>query len=254
MERVIGLRKFGGAGLSALWTPKNFNPLVGGSHPIIMHQRSPRSTHPNKLTINAGGQHEAELGGQKKAPEFLPRPDHFGAWGTSAGCHLNVYIAATSAASMNVHCALERSSIVRRRRDERGTLRLPSSHAPRARADRPCSLLRLILRGCGNGPSWSWVPRQIEHVDLAAAELTFLKSVGLAHRRLDPVASLDVLDARSGVTLGVLPTPVPKTIVSVSTVIGMSVSTVVNGGVSAVVAIAGSVIPISRAVSVCARS
>jgi hypothetical protein len=107
-------------------------------------------------------------------------------------------------------------------------------------------------------------------VDVAAAELTFLKSVGLAHRRLDPVASLDVLDARSGVTLGVLPTPVLKTIVSVSTVIGMSVSTVVgssvstvvnggvstvvNGGVSAVVAIAGSVIPISRAVSVCARS
>jgi hypothetical protein len=38
-------------------------------------------------------------------------------------------------------------------------------------------------------------------VDVAAAELTFLKSVGLAHRRLDPVASLDVLDARSGVTL-----------------------------------------------------
>ena len=91
-------------------------------------------------------------------------------------------------------------------------------------------------------------------MDVAAAELTFLKSVGLAHRRLDPVASLDVLDARSGVTLGVLPTPVLKTIVSVSTVIGMSVSTVVNGGVSAVVAIAGSVIPISRAVSVCARS
>jgi hypothetical protein len=115
-------------------------------------------------------------------------------------------------------------------------------------------------------------------VDVAAAELTFLKSVGLAHRRLDPVASLDVLDARSGVTLGVLPTPVLKTIVSVSTVIGMSVSTivgssvstvvnggvstvvnggvstVVNGGVSAVVAIAGSVIPISRAVSVCVRS
>jgi hypothetical protein len=99
-------------------------------------------------------------------------------------------------------------------------------------------------------------------VDVAAAELTFLKSVGLAHRRLDPVASLDVLDARSGVTLGVLPTPVLKTIVSVSTVIGMSVSTVVgssvstvvNGGVSAVVAIAGSVISISRAVSVCARS
>jgi hypothetical protein len=38
-------------------------------------------------------------------------------------------------------------------------------------------------------------------VDVAAAELTFLKSVGLAHRRLDPMASLDVLDARSGVTL-----------------------------------------------------
>ena len=99
-------------------------------------------------------------------------------------------------------------------------------------------------------------------VDVAAAELTFLKSVGLAHRRLDPVASLDVLDARSGVTLGVLPAPVLIRIVSVSTVIGMSVSTVVgrsvstvvNGGVSAVVAIAGSVIPISRAVSVCARS
>ena len=107
-------------------------------------------------------------------------------------------------------------------------------------------------------------------MDVAAAELTFLKPVGLAHRRLDPVASLDVPDARSGVTLGVLPTPVLKTIVSVSTVIGMSVSTVVgssvstvvnggvstvvNGGVSAVVAIAGSVIPISRAVSVCARS
>ncbi len=29
IERVIGLRKFGGAGLSALWTPKNFNPMVG---------------------------------------------------------------------------------------------------------------------------------------------------------------------------------------------------------------------------------
>ena len=72
------------------------------------------------------------------------------------------------------------------------------------------------------------------------------------HRRLDPVASLDVLDARSSVTLGVLPTPVPKAIVST----GMSVSTVVNGGGSAVVAIAGFgfVIPISRAVSVCARS
>jgi hypothetical protein len=102
-------------------------------------------------------------------------------------------------------------------------------------------------------------------VDVAAAELTFLKSVGLAHRRLDPVASLDVLDARSGVTLGVLPAPVLITIVSVSTVIGisvstvigMSVSTVVNGSVFAIVAIAGSgssVIPISRAVSVCARS
>src|SRR6266852_2167893 len=62
--------------------------------------------------------------------------------------------------------------------------------ALRGPADRPCSLLRLILRGCGNGPSWSWVPRQIEHVDLAAAELTFLKSVCLAYRRLDPVASL----------------------------------------------------------------
>jgi len=89
-------------------------------------------------------------------------------------------------------------------------------------------------------------------VDVAAAEPTFVKSIGLAIGRLDPVASLDVLDARSSVTLGVLPTPVPKAIVST----GMSVSTVVNGGGSAVVAIAGFgfVIPISRAVSVCARS
>jgi hypothetical protein len=126
-----------------------------------------------------------------------------------------------------------------RRKTERPTRKARREHPltgytkpthTRARADRPCSLLRLILRGCGNGPSWSSVPRQIEHVDVAAAELTFLKSVGLAHRRLDPVASLDVLDARSGATLGVLPTPVLKTIVSVSIVIGMSVSTVVNGG------------------------
>jgi hypothetical protein len=126
------------------------------------------------------------------------------------------------------------------------------TNAHMGRADRPRNLLSLILR-------------RMRHrafvVDVAAAELTFLKSVGLAHRRLDPVASLDVLDARSGVTLGVLPAPVLIRIVSVSTVIGMSVSTVVgmcvstvvNGGVSAVVAIAGSV-PISRAVSVCARS
>src|SRR5216683_4339753 len=55
IERVIGLRKFGGAGLSALWTPKNFNPLVGGSHPTIMHQRSPRSTHPNKAHYQCWG-------------------------------------------------------------------------------------------------------------------------------------------------------------------------------------------------------
>jgi hypothetical protein len=43
---------------------------------------------------------------------------------------------------------------------------------------------------------------------------------------------------------------------SVSTVVGTSVSTVISGGVAAVVAIAGSgsVIPISRAVSVCVGS
>jgi hypothetical protein len=63
------------------------------------------------------------------------------------------------------------------------------TNAHTGRAYRPRNLLSLILR-------------RMRHrafvVDVAAAELTFLKSVGLAHRRLDPVASLDVLDARSG--------------------------------------------------------
>jgi hypothetical protein len=45
------------------------------------------------------------------------------------------------------------------------------------RADRPRNLLS--LRG---------VRRRAFVADVAAAELTFLKSVGLAHRRLDPVA------------------------------------------------------------------
>jgi hypothetical protein len=72
--------------------------------------------------------------------------------------------------------------------------RLHRTNAHTGGADRPRNLLSSIL-----------TTPKIEHVDVAAAELTSLKSVGLAHRRLDPVASLDVLDARSGVTLGVYP-------------------------------------------------
>jgi hypothetical protein len=54
------------------------------------------------------------------------------------------------------------------------------TNAHTGRADRPRNLLSLILRR---------MRQRAFVVDVAAAELTFLKSVGLAHRRLDPVAS-----------------------------------------------------------------
>jgi hypothetical protein len=58
IERVIGLRKFGGAGLSALWTPKNFNPMVGGGHPTL---------------CTCGRSNQPQLGGTKIRPRNFSR-------------------------------------------------------------------------------------------------------------------------------------------------------------------------------------
>jgi hypothetical protein len=75
IERVIGLRKFGGAGLSALWTPKNFNPMVGGGHPTL---------------CTCGRSNQPQLGGTKIRPRNFSRGPTISASGTSARCHLSL--------------------------------------------------------------------------------------------------------------------------------------------------------------------
>ncbi len=56
----------------------------------------------------------------------------------------------------------------------------PGSHAPPTRTDDPVTLVRLILRRMRQRAFVLLGPHQIEHVDVAAAEPTFVKSVGLA--------------------------------------------------------------------------
>ena len=61
-----------------------------------------------------------------------------------------------------------------------GARHSPGSHAPRTRTDDPVTLVRLILRRMRQRAFVLLGPHQIEHVDVAAAEPTFVKSVGLA--------------------------------------------------------------------------
>ena len=65
----------------------------------------------------------------------------------------------------------DQRGVVRRRCDGDGTLRPSSSHAPRGRADRPCGLSRLILRGMRQLALVILNPNQIPRIDPAVARL-----------------------------------------------------------------------------------
>jgi hypothetical protein len=67
-----------------------------------------------------------------------------------------------------------------RRRDETRTLRRPNSHAPRARADDPVALLRLILRRVRQRAFVIQNPYVIPRVEIAAANVASEKVFGLA--------------------------------------------------------------------------
>ena len=75
-----------------------------------------------------------------------------------------------------------------RRRDETRTLRRPSSHAPRARADRPRNLLSLILRRMRQRAFVILNPDQIARVEIAAARLASEKMFALTNAT--PVGAL----------------------------------------------------------------
>ena len=74
------------------------------------------------------------------------------------------------------------------RRDETRTLRRPSSHAPRARADDPAALLSLILRGMRQRAFVIFNPHVIPRVDPAVARLASEKMFDLMNAK--PVGAL----------------------------------------------------------------
>src|SRR5258708_32290634 len=75
-----------------------------------------------------------------------------------------------------------------RRRDERGTMRLSSSRALRGRADRRCSLLRLILRRVRQGAFVIINPYVISGIDPAVTR--FASDEMLSLTDASPVGAL----------------------------------------------------------------